>query len=85
LRQLGIGEKAQAMASADDFLRINEDSDAARKSKRWLRDPATVKQIQLLEKTGWPAKQDYNLQKYKAACLLNFMWHKDKIERTLFL
>jgi superfamily II DNA or RNA helicase len=85
LRQLGIGEKAQAMASADDFLRINEDSDAARKSKRWLKDPATVKQIQLLERTGWPAKTDFNLQKYKAACLLNFMWHKEKIERKLFL
>jgi hypothetical protein len=85
LRQLGIGEKAQAMASADDFLRVNEDSDAARKSKRWLRDPATIKQIQLLERAGWPAKEDFALQKYHAACLLNFFWNKDNIERRLFL
>ena len=85
LRQLAIGDKRQAMAAADDFLRINEDSDAARKSKRWLRDAATVKQIQLLERFGWPARTDFNLQKYKASCLLNFLFHKDKIEREILL
>lgn len=85
LRQLAIGEKIQAMAAADDFLRINEDSGAAQKSKRWLRDPATLRQIQLLENLGWPAKKDFNLQKYQAACLLNFLWNKEKIERKLFL
>lgn len=84
MKKLAVGDKRQAMAAADDFLRINEDSDAARKSKRWLRDPATVKQIQLLEQIGWPARQDFSLQKYKAACLLNFLWNKNRIERRLF-
>jgi hypothetical protein len=85
MKQLAVGDKRQAMAAADDFLRVNEDSDAARKSKRWLRDPATIKQIQLLERAGWPAKEDFALQKYHAACLLNFFWNKDNIERRLFL
>ncbi len=84
IKTLAIGDKARAMAAADDFLRINEDSDAARKSKRWLRDPATFKQLQLLRQSGWPAENDFNLQKYQAACLLNFLWAKDHIERKLF-
>ena len=84
IKTLAIGDKARAMAAADDFLRINEDSDAARKSKRWLRDPATFKQLQLLRQSGWPAENDFNLQKYQAACLLNFLWARENIERKLF-
>jgi len=84
LKSLAIGDKPQVMATADDFLRLNEDGDTARKSKRWLRDPATFKQLELLERQGWQAKQDFSLQKYKAACLLNFLWNKQHIERRLF-
>ncbi|MFW5908022.1 MAG: DEAD/DEAH box helicase [Desulfosalsimonas sp.] len=84
MKELAVGDKRQAMAAADDFLRVNEDSDAAKKSKRWLRDPATFKQLDLLQRVGWPAKQDFNLQKYHAACLLNFLWNKETIERRLF-
>lgn len=84
MKKLAVGDKVPAMAAADDFLRMYEDGDSAKKSKRWLRDPATYKQIELLEKTGWPARGDLNLQKYQAACLLNFMWAKQHIERRIF-
>lgn len=84
MKQLAIGDKRQAMAAADDFLRLNEDSDAARKSKRWLRDPATFKQLVLLKRQGLDVEKDFSLQKYKAACLLNFFWSREHIERRLF-
>ena len=84
MRTLAIGHKTQAMAAADDFLRMHEDSDAARKSKRWMKEPASVKQLQMLEQAGWNAKQDFGLQKYNAACLLNFLWAKNHIERKMY-
>lgn len=84
IKTLAVGDKTPAMAAADDFLRMYEDGDSAKKSKRWLRDPATYKQIELLERAGWPAKSDLSLQKYQAACLLNFLWAKQHIERRMF-
>ena len=84
MRTLAIGHKTQAMAAADDFLRMHEDSDAARKSKRWMKEPASVKQLELLERIGWNAKQDFGLQKYQGACLINFLLHKNHIERKMY-
>jgi hypothetical protein len=84
IKKLAVGGKIPAMAAADDFLRMYEDGDSAKKSKRWLKDPATHKQIELLEKSGWPAREDFALQKYQAACLLNFLWAKRHIERRIF-
>jgi len=84
LRILSRGDRVPAMAAADDFLRTTEDSDAAKKSKRWLRDPATAKQLQLLERIGWSASRDFGLQKYKASCLLNFLWAREAVERKLY-
>ena len=82
--RLSVGEKIQGLAQADDYLRRNEDGDSAKKSKRWLKDPATLKQLSLLEQAGWNAKGDMGLQKYQAACLLNFLWSKNKIEQEIF-
>jgi hypothetical protein len=84
MRTLSIGHKTQAMAAADDFLRLNEDSDAAKKSRSWMRAPASMKQLEFLEKLGWNARNDFGLQKYRGACLINFLLHKDAIERKLF-
>ena len=84
LRTLAIGDKAQAMAAADDFMRMNENNDSAKKSRSWMREAASMKQIQLLERLGWNAKMDFNLQKYQGACLINFLIHKKSIERKLF-
>ena len=36
LRVVSVGTKEQAIASLDDFLRGIEDSDGAKKGKRWL-------------------------------------------------
>ena len=50
LRVVSVGTKEQAVASADDFLREIEDSDGARKGKRWLNEAVTPKQTQALKK-----------------------------------
>jgi len=77
--RLSIGDKIPCLAQADDFMRKNEDSDAAKKTKRWLNDQATIRQLELLEQVGWDAKGDMGLKKYRATCLLNFLWSKGKI------
>jgi superfamily II DNA or RNA helicase len=78
-QRLSIGDKIPCLAQADDFMRKNEDSDAAKKTKRWLNDQATFRQLELLEGVGWDAKGDMGLKKYQATCLLNFLWSKNKI------
>lgn len=82
MRRLAIGERIQALAQADDFLRKHEDSDAAQKSKRWLKDEPSFKQLELLRKFNFD--NDFNLKKYEASCLLNFLWSRAAIEQEVF-
>lgn len=83
MRRLSVGAKVPALAQADDFLRLHEDTDAAQKSRRWLKDPPSFKQLELLANIGWNVN-DYNLRKYEASCLLNFLWNKSAIEQEVF-
>ena len=82
--RLSVGDKIPGLAQADDFLRKNEDGDAAKKSKRWLNDQPSFKQLNLLEQQGWDVTHDMSLTKYRAAALLNFLWSKNKIEKEIF-
>jgi superfamily II DNA or RNA helicase len=84
IRHLAVGAKPAAISAADDFMRLNEDNDSAKKTRRWMKDPATLKQIELLEQQGFNARGDFNIQKYQAACLLSFFWNRQQIERILF-
>ena len=84
LRVLSVGGGVQATAAADDFLREIEDGNAAKKTKRWLDQPPTAKQIELLRK--WDVKItafDFSWTKYKAGCMLNFVWNKIIIEAAV--
>ena len=83
-RVVSIGEKVQAMAAADDFLREVEDSNAANKSKRWLNQAATPKQKELLRKNGLQVSEmDFSWTKYKAACCLGYYFNRDQIDRLI--
>lgn len=84
IRRLAVGAKLQSLAAGDDFMRMNEDTEAATKSKRWLRDQPSFKQLELLRRAGYNAKTDFNLRKYEASCLLNFLWAKNDIEVEVF-
>ena len=51
-KRLMLGERIPCLAAADDFLRINESDDAAKKNRRWLNDSVTDKQCRVSEQ-GW--------------------------------
>jgi hypothetical protein len=75
------------MSAADDFLRNYETSAAAKKTKRWLAEPATLKQVELLNKFGYQLQPDFmgvsGVTKYAASCLTNFFFNQRLIERAL--
>jgi len=87
VHQLARTGRMQAVAASDDFLRSFEDGKAAGKSKRWLGEPATEKQLQILQKFGYEASAgllgDSMFTKYSAACHANFNFNKRLIERAL--
>jgi len=84
LRVVSVGTKEQAIASADDFLREIEDSDGARKGKRWLNEGVTPKQTQALSNCGVIVRaMDFSWNKYKAACWLNYLWNKKDIDNKV--
>ncbi len=77
---LGTGERAVMMAVADDFLNDRETSESAHKSRRWLNEPASEKQLALL---GEAARMDFSMTKYRASCLLNFRFNKGRIRQLV--
>lgn len=82
--QLALTGRLQAMSAADDFLRAYETSATAKKSKRWLDDPATEKQMEILGKFGYDVSGPMpGWTKYGAACHANFHFNKRLIERAL--
>jgi superfamily II DNA or RNA helicase len=81
VRLVSIGTLRQAMAAADDFLRTNEDGDSAKKTKRWLNDRVSEKQRDMLNRYGiHVGALDFSWTKYKAACMLNYVWNKQYID-----
>lgn len=73
------GERIQALAAADDFLRTWETEPASRKSCRWLNDPCTSAQMTQLARFGYGA----GLSKYEAGAHLAFQYGRKDIERIL--
>jgi DNA repair protein RadD len=71
-------DKTQALASADDFLRQYGDKEAARKTKRWLNEPATDKQLTMLG-----ISTPFGVTKYGASCSLTWNWNEREIRRII--
>ena len=84
IRVLAVGGGVQCTAAADDFLREIEDSNAAKKTKRWLDQRLTDKQRVHLATQGINVEPfDFSWTKYRAACMLSFLWNKRSIETTV--
>ncbi len=87
VHKLAVTGRIQALAAADDFLRRYETDDAAKKSRRWLSDPATPRQIALLRNMGYDVRMDplgnSQYTKYSASCHTNFSFSRGLIERAL--
>ncbi|MEA1053367.1 zinc ribbon domain-containing protein, partial [Lamprobacter modestohalophilus] len=77
---LAVGERTVCLAKADDWLNEHESEDSAHKSRRWLNQPATDKQLQYLP----PAmRTDFGLSRYQAAVQLSFQFNKRAIRRLV--
>lgn len=71
---LGMGDRIVAIALGDDFLNEHETGDSAYKTKKWLKDPASYRQMEFL-----PEFQGQTISKYQASCLMNHRFAKAKI------
>lgn len=70
-------DRTAALASADDFLREHGDRDAARKTKRWLHEPATDKQLALMKVEG---SMPFGMTKYLASCHITWIFNERGIK-----
>jgi hypothetical protein len=81
MKILQKGIKTLCLSKADDFLRTEEQNEAAKKSRRWLKDDPSEKQINLLSQFGYG--KDFKITKYSANCHLQFQWNLRAIEKCL--
>ena len=79
-RLLSVGERAVCLAAADDWLNENETDESAHKSRSWLNQSATEKQLHYLPPE---CRQDYGMSRYQASALLTFTFNKQTIRRLV--
>ena len=85
LRVVSVGTKKQAIASADDFLRRIESNSNAKKNKRWLNQEVSEKQKSILIRKGYRINPfDFSWTKYKAACLINYLFNKKEVDYLIY-
>ncbi len=79
-RLLGVGERTVCLAQADDWLNTHETDESAFKSRRWLSQTPTEKQLQYLSPQQ---RQDYGLTRYRASALITFLFNRRDIRRLV--
>ena len=68
------------VAKADDWLNEHESADSAYKTRRWLNQAPTEKQLQYLP----PAlRADLGMTRYQASAMLSFQFNKSNIRRLV--
>ena len=80
-RLIAMGERTVCLAAADDWLNENETDESAHKSRGWLKESATNRQLAYLPPE---CRLDYSLTRYKASALLTFRFNRGAI-RSLVL
>ncbi len=80
-RLLAIGERMVCLAAADDWLNEHESDESAHKTRRWLSQPQTDRQLAFL-----PAdyRHDFGLTRYQASALLSFQFNRAAIRSLVF-
>ena len=80
-RLLSIGERMVSLAAADDWLNEHESDESAHKTRRWLSQPPTDRQLAYL-----PAdyRHDFGLTRYQASALLSFQFNRNAIRSLVF-
>ncbi len=79
-RLLAIGERLICLAAADDWLNEHETDQSAHKSKGWLQQPPTDKQLALLPPE---ARADFGMTRYQASALLTFKFNRSGIRQLV--
>ncbi|MCB2092996.1 MAG: DEAD/DEAH box helicase, partial [Rhodobacteraceae bacterium] len=79
-RLLGVGERAVCLAQADDWLNTHESDESAFKTRSWLRQPPTDKQLKYLPPE---CRHDFGLTRYRASALMNFGFNKRAIQAAV--
>lgn len=79
-RLLAVGDRTVCMAKADDWLNEHESEDSAHKTRRWLNEPPTPKQLQYLPRE---LRADFGLTRYQASALLSFSFNRNAILRLV--
>jgi len=79
-RLLAMGEELVCLAAADDWLNANETNESAHKTKGWLNQPPTEKQLVWLPEKF---RLDYGLTRYRASALLTFKFNKTRIQELI--
>jgi superfamily II DNA or RNA helicase len=75
-RLLASGERLVCFATADDWLNLYENESTAHKTRSWLHQPATERQLQYLP----PAyRHDYSLTRYKASAMMTLQFNRQAI------
>ena len=77
---LAVGERTVCMAKADDWLNEHESEDSAHKTRRWLNESPTPKQLQYLPPG---LRADFGLTRYQASALLSFRFNRNAIVRLV--
>jgi len=74
---LAAGERTVCIAKADDWLNDHESADSAFKTRHWLNEAPTTKQLQYL-----PAamRSDFGLSRYQASALITFQFNRRAIQ-----
>jgi DNA repair protein RadD len=79
-RLLGIGERPVCLAQADDWLNAHETDESAFKSKSWLSQSPTDRQLTYLPQE---LRHDYGLTRYHASALITFRFNKREIRELV--
>jgi DNA repair protein RadD len=78
---LAMGERTVCLAAADDWLNEHETDESAHKTRRWLNQPPTDRQLAFLPPEY---RQDFGLTRYQASALLAFRFNRDGIRSLVF-
>ncbi|HHK74727.1 MAG TPA: DEAD/DEAH box helicase [Rhizobiales bacterium] len=79
-RLLAVGERTVCLAAADDWLNEHETDESAHKTRRWLNQPATDRQLHYLPPEY---RQDFSLTRYQASAMLTFKFNKGAIRHLV--
>lgn len=78
---LAMGEREVCLAAANDWLNGHESDESAHKTRRWLDQPPSPRQLAYLPVEF---RQDFGLNRYQASVLLTFCFNREAIRALVF-